>query len=65
MLDASALEGFDVLAAKVGPSERGLATFLSTAPSRPLRGFQRVALLVTMRGSAWKSRWELTLPGAG
>lgn len=32
-LDASTLEGFDALAAKVGPSERGLAIFLSTAPS--------------------------------
>ncbi|MGB7408261.1 MAG: glucose-6-phosphate dehydrogenase [Pontixanthobacter sp.] len=32
-LDATTLEGFDDLAAKVGPIEDGLAIFLSTAPS--------------------------------
>ena len=32
-LDASTLEGFDAIAAKVGSPEQGLAIFLSTAPS--------------------------------
>ncbi|MBD3774004.1 MAG: glucose-6-phosphate dehydrogenase [Rhodobacteraceae bacterium] len=32
-LDASTVDGFDALAAKVGKPERGLAIFLSTAPS--------------------------------
>jgi glucose-6-phosphate 1-dehydrogenase len=32
-LDASSTEGFDALAAKVGDPSRGLAIFLSTAPS--------------------------------
>lgn len=32
-LDANNLAGFDALAAKVGPTDQGLAIFLSTAPS--------------------------------
>ena len=46
-LDATTLEGFDHLAAKVGTPQRGLAIFLSTAPSLfepTIRGLQSAGL---------------------
>ena len=46
-LDATTLEGYEELAAKVGTPERGLAIFLSTAPSLfepTIRGLQHAGL---------------------
>ncbi len=46
-LDATTLEGFNDLAAKVGTAERGLAIFLSTAPSLfepTIKGLQHAGL---------------------
>ena len=46
-LDATTLEGYDALAAKVGTPARGLAIFLSTAPSLfgpTIRGLQSAGL---------------------
>ena len=46
-LDATTLEGYDALAQKVGTPARGLAIFLSTAPSLfgpTIRGLQSAGL---------------------
>ncbi|WP_128891905.1 glucose-6-phosphate dehydrogenase [Erythrobacter sp. HKB08] len=46
-LDATTLEGYNALAEKVGPTDKGLAIFLSTAPSLfepTIRGLQHAGL---------------------